>query len=238
MFNLDYDTNALRKQFLTTGIVTLPGFLSQEMAEKLRAELLILPWEMAFVLNGKPSKLPLSELKQLSHEQQQSLFHDILVEASSNTYSFIYDTYMLVTHYLQKSLSSSLLRDYVDLISSPEVINFIREITDNSSIIKADAQASRFLPGHFLKTHDDNGGSFFQDRIAAYTLSFSKNWQADWGGILHIQDNKLNIERSLVPNFGALNLFAVPRQHFVSQVTNYCPEQRLSIVGWFRSDLN
>lgn len=238
MFNLDHDIAALRKQFLADGVVSVPGFVNAEIAEQLRTDIMALPWEMAYVVNGKPAKLPVSQLKQLPVNERQALFQRVLTEASSKQYSFMYDTYMLITHYLQNTLASPLLRYYVETISSPAVLNFMRELTANNTIIKADAQASRYLPGHYLKTHDDSGVSFNQHRIAAYTLSFSKNWQADWGGMLHLQDDMLRVERSYMPEFGTLNVFAVPKQHFVSQVTNYCPEQRLSIVGWLRSDLN
>jgi len=39
-----------------------------------------------------------------------------------------------------------------------------------------------------------------------------------------------------VPAFNALNLFVVPTRHAVTQVASFAAKDRLSIVGWLRSN--
>lgn len=238
MFVLPSNISALKRQYLATGKVSVGNFIDPEIAMEMREEIRTLPWELAFVQSGTPCKLPISEVKQFPAAKQAKLFTSITDYARTHHYSFAYDTYMLVTHYLAGSRPDSWLHQYVEQVCSPTFVNFMRELTGCEQIIKADGQATRFLPGHFLKQHNDDGTPNRQVRHAAYTLSFSERWQADWGGILHLQDADGVITDSLAPVFNCLNVFAVPRNHFVSQVANYCPEQRLSIVGWFRSDRN
>jgi Rps23 Pro-64 3,4-dihydroxylase Tpa1-like proline 4-hydroxylase len=44
-----------------------------------------------------------------------------------------------------------------------------------------------------------------------------------------------HIEEGFAPAFNALNLFAVPMRHAVTQVASFAPRDRLSITGWLRS---
>ncbi|GAB59367.1 2OG-Fe(II) oxygenase [Rheinheimera nanhaiensis] len=235
-FNLPTDTQALRQQLAANGVVQVNDFLRAEIVAQMEAELSVLPWDMAYIINGRGAKKPISEVMALSAQQQQQLFASITRQAAENQYAFCYDSYMLVTHYLQQTNPSSVFHHYVEQICHPQTVAFMRALTGNQTIVKADGQVSRYLPGHFLRSHDDNGAPVGQVRAAAYTIGLSRHWQPDWGGLLHLQENDGRIRQSLLPSFNTLTVFSVPQHHFVSQVANYCPAARYSIVGWFRSD--
>ena len=65
--------------------------------------------------------------------------------------------------------------------------------------------------------------------------SIHAGWRADWGGLLLFQDADGHVSEGYVPKFNALNLFAVPQTHAVSQVASFATASRLSITGWIRS---
>jgi SM-20-related protein len=235
VFALTRDRKQLAKQFAETGVLSIPSILIPEFALAIRQEMESLPWETAYVEAGKAKK---ADMRKMDKIQRQQVLQQVILSAREDKYQFCYDTYMLITHYLQNTNPQSLLHSFVEHLCGEPMLQFIREVTGAFHIIKADAQASCYLPGHFLKQHDDDGKPSNQERIVAYTIGFSAPWQAHWGGLLHLQNEAGEVEQSLIPNFNTLTIFSVPRQHFVSQVASYCPEPRLSIVGWFRSDRN
>jgi Rps23 Pro-64 3,4-dihydroxylase Tpa1-like proline 4-hydroxylase len=235
VFQLNKDVDTLAAQYAATGVLSVPDILQPEIAAAIRAEMELLPWETAFVQGRSPQRL---NMRTMPAQQRQQILQQVVLSARQEPYQFCYDTYMLITHYLQNTNPNCLLHRFVEHLCSEPVLQFMRQITGAAHIIKADGQASCYLPGHFLKQHDDDGANFQHERIVAYTIGFSAPWQAHWGGILHLQNEAGDIEQSLMPRFNTLNIFSVPRQHFVSQVASYCPEPRLSIVGWFRSDRN
>lgn len=45
-----------------------------------------------------------------------------------------------------------------------------------------------------------------------------------------------HIEEGFAPAFNALNIFAVPMRHAVTQAPSFAPRDRLSITDWLRSN--
>ena len=109
----------------------------------------------------------------------------------------------------------------------------MRAVTGDDTIAFADAQATRFDPGHFLTCHDDKVGG--KSRRVAYVLSLSPVWRPDWGGALQFFGVDGNIEQAYVPTYNAINLFRVPSDHSVSIVAPFAGASRYSITGWLRS---
>lgn len=66
-------------------------------------------------------------------------------------------------------------------------------------------------------------------------LNLSRDWRADWGGALVFEGADGHIEEGFAPAFNALNIFAVPMRHAVTQVAGFAPADRLSITGWLRA---
>ncbi len=122
----------------------------------------------------------------------------------------------------------------LDFLNSPAFIDFARAVTGDDRIDLADAQASRYRPGHVLTAHNDVSPG--KNRLYGYVLNFSRDWRADWGGNLVFYGPDGNIQMGWSPAFNALNLFVVPTLHAVTEVASFAARDRLSIVGWLRSN--
>ncbi|MGI9295874.1 MAG: 2OG-Fe(II) oxygenase family protein, partial [Pseudomonadales bacterium] len=73
------------------------------------------------------------------------------------------------------------------------------------------------------------------NRRAAYVINLTPAWNADWGGLLHFVAADGKITDSFLPTYNAITLFQVPQKHFVSYVSPFAGEQRISITGWLRA---
>jgi Rps23 Pro-64 3,4-dihydroxylase Tpa1-like proline 4-hydroxylase len=106
------------------------------------------------------------------------------------------------------------------------------DVIGPSDVAFADAQATRYGPGDFLTAHDDAVEG--KHRRAAYVFGLSRDWRAEWGGLLLFHEPEGEV-RGYVPQYNALNLFAVPQPHSVSLVAPFAPRERLSVTGWLRA---
>ena len=59
----------------------------------------------------------------------------------------------------------------------------------------ADAQATRYEPGHFLTSHNDSVEG--KNRLVAYVFNFTPGWHPDWGGNLMFYDEGAAIRSRL-----------------------------------------
>jgi Rps23 Pro-64 3,4-dihydroxylase Tpa1-like proline 4-hydroxylase len=107
-----------------------------------------------------------------------------------------------------------------------------RKITGAPNIRVVDGQATRYLPGHFLTSHDD--GIDGQDRIAAYVINLTRDWRTDWGGLLQFHNAGGDVPLALKPGFNTIHLFRVPQMHSVSYVAPFAGAPRYAITGWLR----
>jgi Rps23 Pro-64 3,4-dihydroxylase Tpa1-like proline 4-hydroxylase len=148
-------------------------------------------------------------------------------------FQYYYANVPIYDIYHQKQLPGNFLNQIVEFLNDPEFLDFVRLITDDESIEFADAQATRYGPGHFLTSHDDNVDG--KNRRVAYVLSLSPEWRADWGGALQFFDSKGDIEHAYTPTYNALSLFRVPTNHSVGIVAPFAGAPRYSITGWLRS---
>ncbi|MFX9023862.1 2OG-Fe(II) oxygenase family protein, partial [Acinetobacter baumannii] len=69
-----------------------------------------------------------------------------------------------------------------DFINSEIGLSFLRTLTGDDRIAYVDAQATRYLPGHFLTEHDDEADG--KHRLFAFVLNLTPRWRVDWGGLL------------------------------------------------------
>lgn len=115
-------------------------------------------------------------------------------------------------------------------LNSGPFLDFARCVTGNPGLAFADAQATRYRPGHFLSQHDDAPG-----REAAYVLNLTPRWRPDWGGALLFSDRPGHFSGGYLPAFNALSIVAA--KHLVGFVSPFAGAHRLSISGWFRSPL-
>ena len=126
------------------------------------------------------------------------------------------------------------LTSFVKLMSG-EALDLLGEIMGDDTINFADGQAIAYAEGDFLTGHHDDIDG--KNRRAAYVFNLTREWRAEWGGLLLFHDADGQIRNGLVPTFNALNLFAVPQHHSVSEVTRAARgARRYSVTGWLRAD--
>lgn len=236
MLNPDLETAAHARRFAEHGREQIPGLLDSGYAEALENCLKTeVPWGLSVLENGKGRTFKAEELQQMQHADWQKLMNDIQL-SSRQGYQFIFNSYQIVTAWMEKRDTHLLLHPFFEFMNSAPVLEFARAVTGCNEIVKADAQATRYLPGHFLRRHNDFGQQSATDnRLAAYVLNLSRDWHADWGGQLQFMDETDRVIESWVPRFNCLSLFKVPAWHCVSCVAPYATAPRLAITGWFRS---
>ena len=116
-------------------------------------------------------------------------------------------------------------------MGSDELFGFIQQVSNDRVFNRVDCHACQYLPGHFLKEHVDS--SPFENRHMAYVFNFTRDWDADYGGLTHFLDDDHQVVDTFIPDFNTLTLFRVPVPHSVSTVAAFAPRPRYSITGWF-----
>ena len=73
-----------------------------------------------------------------------------------------------------------ILHSFGRFMSSPSLIEFIRDITSIGDISQADARATRYGPESFLTIHDDDVAE--THRRAAYVFGLTSSWRRSGAG--------------------------------------------------------
>jgi len=118
-------------------------------------------------------------------------------------------------------------------LATTEIHQFISDLTGINVNHSSELFASWYTEGDFLSTHSDGDNGQI-----GFVYNISKDWQPEWGGLLHfLENNSNNIDRVISPRYNALVLFDLSitsgTNHFVSHV-NVNHSKRLSFTGWFK----
>lgn len=235
MLNPHLDIEAQRARFHATRRVQIPDALEASFAEDLcRCLERDVNWTVAYI-GDEGSTTMSGEAFHAMGRQDIAAFQANLLARAKRGFQFLYNSYMMVTAYKEGRDPGLLLHRVLEYLNSPAFLEAMREITGVASIRKADAQATCYRPGHFLRHHDDSRQGD-QLREVAYVINLTRKWQPDWGGLLHFHDEQGNVIETLTPRFNTLNLFRVPMDHYVSLVAPWAGANRYAITGWLRSD--
>jgi len=230
------NTDEWAARFRERGRVLVPSVLRDSTAQRLETCLRKeVPWGLATLVEGEGRTIPAEELARMQPGDWQRLARRVQTEARDG-YQFLYNSYMMVAAWKERRDPDLFLHRFLEFLNSAPMLDFARRVTGLDDIAKADAQATRYLPGHFLRKHNDiYRASDTDERRAAYVFNLSREWHADWGGLLEFMDDEGRIEESWIPAWNALAIFRVPTWHCVSCVAPYATAPRLSITGWFRT---
>lgn len=232
MLNPDLDLARLAAAFKQQGRLQIPDIMTgAAAAETHRCLANDVPWNFACRLDGRDQLHSPEQLAAMSPAERMQMGQRILEQARAG-FAFGFMSFPMVDNYRTGRLPDLFLNQVLEALASPAFIGFARAVTGDGTINKVDAQATRYTAGHFLTLHDDAEYDGAQRRCA-YVLNFSKDWRAEWGGLLQFLDGGGKVVESFVPHFNTLSLFAVPTPHIVSYVTPYASAPRLSITGWF-----
>ena len=227
------DIEQLARAFRRCGRVQIANFLEPDAANAIFDCLSgQSAWSMVFNVQGKHHDADASALESWSPEDRHKLL-DIIHEQAATDFQYCYETLPIYDIYHKSLMKGHFVHTVFEFLNSPGFLSLMRRVTRDSEIAFADAQATRFRPGHFLTRHDDNVDG--KCRRAAYVLNLSRNWSPDWGGILQFFGSDGNIDCGFTPAFNTLNLLRVPIEHSVGIVAPFATQNRISITGWLRS---
>ncbi len=231
MISNELDIAPYRARLLGHGRVQIPGFLQEPSARRLRECLQTeVRWETA-LRSDRPSPVGDVDHAALDEAQHTQLLQDLYQRARAD-FEFVFDRYRMVDARRDGLDPGLVLHVVVDFLNSPPFLEFARELTGDPAIRMVSAIAARYRAGHFLKQHNDKAGD--EDRAFAYVINLSRDWQADWGGLLQFLDEKQDVVDTFTPHWNSLSLFRVPQAHQVSLVSPWASDDRYSITGWFR----
>ncbi len=230
----DHDIQAYADTYARDGMIRVENLFPDAVAEAIYAVLAQgTPWRLVHSdENGKHQYYAPRAWQAKSGQERQAIIQSVLGRARTG-FAYLYSCYPMIDALLAGDDPYWPLHGMTEFLNSPEMLDFTRSITGEDSVVKHDAQATLYAPGHFLNRHDDTGDN--QERRAAYVMGFTKDWRVDWGGQLLFLDGD-DTQRGFSPSFNTLSLFKVPRQHIVTQVTNFAGAGRYSITGWLRDD--
>lgn len=237
MINDRIDLAHWRERLQREGRVQIADYLQPAAAERLRQCLeQEVPWTLALRDGTGARTIDHAAYAAMDEGVRAALLAQTAAgartgdEVGGGEFRFAYDSYMMVTAYQQGRDPGLVLHRVLELFNSPDYIAFVRELTGDARIRRANAQATRYQPGHFLRYHTDEEHS--EGRLYAYVLNLSRHWQADWGGLLQFIDADGQVLDTFLPRWNTLSLFAVPAGHAVSLVAPWAQRDRLAITGW------
>lgn len=236
-FSLDpaIDASALAAVYAERGWVQVAPFLAAGDAERLRVEIEARnEWTLALRAGaGEGMAIDPGRRAEMGAPQRLAL-EKLAAPAKESGFHFLYERIRLVTaggEAAEPEVATP-LGTFARFLSSDAVLGLVRTVTGAGSIGYAQAQATRYAPGHFLTVHNDREED--AGRIVAYVFNLTPGWRPEWGGMLMFHDWKGDVEHGLVPRMNALNLFAVPKRHSVGLVAPFAPRARHAVTGWFR----
>jgi Rps23 Pro-64 3,4-dihydroxylase Tpa1-like proline 4-hydroxylase len=231
--NPRHDVPALARDYTRHHRLQIRDLLVPEDAAQVREALLQTPWSIAFNEGATVHRLSSDDQSRLSPQQVAAMMAGIGRRAADQ-FQFLYEYDPIFVRYFARGHPWMPVFEAYEFLNSAPMLAFLREVTGLPDIRWADAQATLYRPGHFLKAHDDVKRE--EQRLAAYVMNFSPDWPKDWGGFLQFFDRDGNVEQGYRPRMNALNLFTVPADHSVEMVAMFATAPRLSITGWLRAD--
>lgn len=235
VLNPDLDRALLAAAFARDGRVQIRDVLEPAAARELRAVLARgTRWGLAWRAGADgPNLLHAAELAALLPAERQRMGREIAEAASRGDYAFTYGVYPILDAYLGRWNPDGAHDVLLEHINDRPFLDLAREVTGIPELIKADAQATLYAPGHFLAQHTDSHKA--EGWRVAYVLSVAPDeWKPDWGGYLNFFDEDGDVVAGFRPRFNALSMFRVPQLHSVGYVPPFAPVGRFSITGWFR----
>jgi len=230
--NGDLPIDTFATQFAREGFVQIPVFLTPADAEDVARAMDGLTWNIVAPDEASETLVITPDVIKKFGEAQVRQFLQGALKRAGSGFSFVHMSYALQDEYQRKA--DEKIHRATQFLQSEDFLDFGRRVIGAAAVTGVRAQASYYRPGDFLTLHDDSHR--MDNRLAAFTLGFTRTWRADWGGQLLFHDAEGNVTRGLKPGFNVLTLFKVPAAHSVAQVASYAGAKRLSLTGWLLGD--
>ena len=227
--NPAHDPAQLHAAFVQHGRLQIPDFLAAETADHLYRLLgENRQWYLSYNEGGENYESSVAEFEALPPEQQRRFMNKLYGRARDG-FQYLFRQYYITQAIRLGENPGHPMHRMQDFVNSDSFLDFMRTLTGAGDIAKSDSYASWYGPGHFLTEHDDRHSS--HDRVAAYVISMTRDWNPNWGGYLAFFDDEGNIEEAFMPTWNTLNIFSIPRKHAVQLVAPFAGHPRTSYLG-------
>lgn len=223
---------AAAANFARAGILRIPNLFPDGVAEALYRHFESdIAWNRVFNMGDDAWDLGPEVIAAMDRGDPGELISSIHDKARDG-FQFLFDSLIVSDDPSVRAVRGMLIDRVVGALNDPAVLNAFRIITGEPAIRRVNGQATRYLPGHFLTSHDD--GIDGEDRVAAYVINLTRGWRTDWGGLLQFHSAAGDVPIALKPGFNTIHLFRVPQEHSVSYVAPFAAMPRYAITGWLR----
>ncbi len=228
----DHDARGLQAAFAACGRLQVPNFLEADSAKTLRQLLTSNEtWYLTYNEGKENFESGTAEFNALAPAQQQRFMANVYGRARGS-FQYLFKQYYISQAIKLGEQPGHALHPLHDCVNSDGFLNWMRTLTNRPQINHSDCYASCYEPGHFLTEHNDLHTT--QNRIAAWVISMTPDWNPDWGGYLAFFDETGNIETAFKPSYNTLNIFSIPQRHAVQLVAPFAGHARTSLLGWLQ----
>jgi Rps23 Pro-64 3,4-dihydroxylase Tpa1-like proline 4-hydroxylase len=221
---------AIRKRLRQTGRAQIDSVLAPADAQALYDAATCTDFNVVTRRSSGHVDLPAAWLASLSPDRKRDLGQAVQASAVSD-FQYLYDNHTIYD-LVQAGQAAPIWSDLLAFLNGDAFLDLMRDLTGEPRVTMADAQLTRFRPGHFLTEHDDHADG--KNRHFAYVLNLTPAWRIEWGGLLAFHGADGNVAEAFTPRFNTLNLLKVPAPHSVTQVALSAGTDRISVTGWLR----
>ncbi len=234
LVNPALDLAALRARLQQDGIIQIDSWLPAATADHLHQCLQQqVTWDLAYSDHSHGRVIKADDLARMTPAEIRKTI-DPAFAPEPDGFSFIYNTFRVIDAWQSGAQAGHPLYALAEALHAPAYLQTLRVLTTCERIKRLDLLAARYLPGHFLTPHDDVHEH--EGREIAWILNLTRDWQPEWGGLLHVMDDaRANVTHTFIPRYNSMVLFRPPRWHFVSQVANFARLPRYTLTGWMLS---
>ncbi len=235
MLNTEIDIASAADSLAKTGRVVIRDVFEQEHADRISDCLNEqVPWRLAY----RDTRVSgANQERQLTQEQFAALgperaaaLRALIFSQARDHYQYLYQHFNIGGGQKTGEAPGMVLYELFDYLRSAPLMAFAHQLTGDAEINDVYAHATLYTAGNFLKIHQDVTNT--DDRRFAYVFGFTRDWQADMGGLTHFLDDDGNVAETFMPGYNTLTIFSVPVAHLVSQVSPWVGQRRLAVTGW------
>ncbi len=130
--------------------IQIRDVLQQRAADDLYAILTrTTPWVLAYHAAGVGGVLAPEQMRAMRPEERARVTADVYEKARS-AFGYLYQANLMADRYARKEDPDHPLHRVLEFINGPDFMGLVRAVSGIDTIAKADAQATLYLPGHFL----------------------------------------------------------------------------------------
>ena len=224
------DVSKCAAELQKNGRVQIHNFFAKDTAETLHQMVADhKPWYLAYNNGDSYYESDLAEFDALTPEQKTGFMNEIYAKACTQ-FQYVFCQYYITQAIDKGEDKGNPIHVMHDFVNGDIFTPFLKNLTGEENISFVEAFISKYRPGDFLTRHDDTHNK--NDRVIAYTIGMTKNWDMNWGGHLAFYDNNGNIKHGLIPDFNTFNAFLIPQEHAVQMVNPSAGSARTSFLGW------